>query len=63
MKKEKLFMTPVDDLIHFVKKIKHAMFCDVPFELENYFEDTEQGKIGAVKCPKCGIEFFILNKK
>lgn len=46
-----------------IKRVKHGMFCNVPFELENYCENTDKGIIGAVKCPKCGAEFFILNKK
>ncbi len=63
MAKEKLFMSQTDVIIDWFKGVKHAMFCNVPFELENYFEDTEQGKVGIVRCPKCEMEFFILNKK
>lgn len=46
-----------------IKRVKHGMFCNVPFELENYCEKIDKGIVGAVKCPKCGIEFFILNKE
>jgi hypothetical protein len=46
-----------------IKRVKHGMFCNVPFELENYCEKTDKGIIGCVKCPKCGTKFFILNKK
>lgn len=63
MKKERVYMSKTDIVIDWIKQVKHAMFCNVPFELINYFEETEIGKIGVVRCPKCGIQFFILNKK
>ncbi|HBZ6635246.1 TPA: hypothetical protein MMJ96_000995 [Clostridium botulinum] len=46
-----------------IQRVRHGMFCNVPFELENYCEYTNKGIIGSVRCQKCGAEFFILNKK
>lgn len=46
-----------------IQRVNHGIFCDVPFELVNYCEQTEKGTVGAVRCPKCKSEFFILNKK
>ena len=51
------------DIKLWIQRVKHGMFCNVPFELENYCEKTEKGIVGGVKCPQCGAEFFILNKK
>ncbi|MBD5591791.1 hypothetical protein FDF37_11280 [Clostridium botulinum] len=46
-----------------IKRVKCAMFCNKPFELLNYYEKIDKGIVGAVKCPKCGNEMFILNKR
>lgn len=51
------------DIKLWIKRVKCSMFCNEPYELLNYYEKTEKGIVGAVRCPKCGNEYFILNKK
>lgn len=50
-------------IVLWVKKVKCAMFCSKPFELLNYCEQTDKGTVGGIRCPQCGNELFIFNKK
>ena len=51
------------EITSWTKRVKCAMLCNKPFELLNYCEKTDKGTVGGIKCPRCGNEMFILNKK
>lgn len=44
------------------KRLLCAIFCNKPLELI-YYEELEDIHFRKVKCPKCGLEYAVVNKK